>query len=100
MSAYSRQLKDLVSVGKATLQDFELLGIMSVSQLAQQDASLLYQKICTITGQRHDPCVEDVFAAAIAQAQDPNLPAERCKWWYWSQVRKKKALTTRASKSH
>ncbi len=90
MAIKPRHLKDLVSVGKATLKDFELLGITSVEQLAQQDARDLYQKMCTITGQRQDPCVEDVFAAAIAQAQDPKLPKEKCQWWYWSGVRKRK----------
>jgi hypothetical protein len=29
----------------------------------------------------------DVFSAAIAQAQDPGLPKEKRKWWYWSRIR-------------
>jgi hypothetical protein len=30
----------------------------------------------------------DVFACAIAQARDPDLPAAQCHWWYWSRRRK------------
>jgi len=26
--------------------------------------------------------------AAVAQARDPFLPAEQCRWWYWSRQRK------------
>jgi hypothetical protein len=82
------KLKDLVSVGPATLKDFEVLGIESVEQLARQDARALYDEICKRTGIRHDPCVEDVFACAIAQAKDPYLPPEQKQWFYWSRLRK------------
>lgn len=82
------QLKDLVSVGPATLKDFEVLGIKTVRQLAKQDPHTLYRKLCQKTGARHDPCVEDVFAAAIAQAKDPLLPHDQKTWSYWSRIRK------------
>jgi hypothetical protein len=25
----------------------------------------------------------------VAQARDPQLPVERCQWWYWSRERKR-----------
>jgi hypothetical protein len=25
----------------------------------------------------------------VAQARDPQLPVERCQWWYWSRKRKR-----------
>jgi len=83
-----RKLEDLVSVGKSIRGDFELLGIKSVSALAKQDPLKLYQRLCRKTGLRQDPCVLDVFRAAVAQARDPRLPLEKCRWWYWSQARK------------
>jgi nucleotidyltransferase/DNA polymerase involved in DNA repair len=83
-----RHLRDLVSVGPATLADFELLGIASVAELARCDAADLYARLARLTGQRQDPCVEDVFCAAIAQARDPDLPAEQARWYYWSRRRK------------
>lgn len=83
----ARKLEDLVSVGPATAADFAVLGVRSVAQLARLDPRVLYEELCQRTGTRHDPCCEDVFAAAIAQAKDPELPRERCQWWYWSRLR-------------
>lgn len=90
MSIKQRRLEDLMSVGPAMLRDFELLGIRSVDQLMQQDPKRLYQRLCRISGQRHDICCLDVFSAAVAQARNPLLPPEHCQWWYWSRKRKEK----------
>lgn len=84
----TRRLCELRSVGPATLRDLELLGVRSVEQLAQCEPRDLYVSLCEVTGQRHDPCAEDVFAAAVAQARDPELPRAQCDWWYWSRRRK------------
>jgi hypothetical protein len=89
-----RRLADLVSIGPATLQDFEMLGVKSVAQLAREEPGKLYKRLCTITGQRQDPCVLDVFCAAVAQARDPQLPPEKRQWWYWSRERKRVADST------
>lgn len=83
-----RQLKDLVSVGSATILDFKLLGIQIVDDLRKHEARELYERLCFITKARHDPCVEDVFRAAIEQANNPNLEPEKKNWWYWSRIRK------------
>jgi hypothetical protein len=81
-------LARLVSVGPATLQDLELLGIRSVAELARSEPTALYRRLCERTGVRHDPCCLDVFTAAVAQARNPMLPPEQRVWWYWSRVRK------------
>lgn len=73
------------------LKDFELLGVRSVSQLAKADGKRLYDRLCRLTGQRQDPCVWDVFECAIAQARNPDLPAEQRQWWFWSRLRKQQA---------
>lgn len=83
-----RKLKDLAGVGPAFLRDFEVLGITSVGQLARRDGKRLYQELCRRTGTRQDPCVEDTLVCAVAQARDPNLPAEQRQWWYYSRIRK------------
>ena len=82
------KLADLVSVGPETLKDFDALRIKTVRQLAKQEPHLLYKKLSALTGVKQDPCVEDVFAAAIAQARNPHLPEEQKKWAYWSRIRK------------
>jgi Pathogenicity locus len=88
MLSKSRSLRDLISVGPAMLRDFELLGIRSVSQLAKQDPRKMYARLERLTGALQDPCVLDTFQAAVAQARDPRLPAQKCQWWYWSRKRK------------
>jgi pathogenicity locus Cdd1 protein len=88
MQAQVRRLQDLISVGPAMLRDFEMLGVGSMSQLARQNPRKMYDKLCRIKGQRIDVCCLDVFQAAVAQARNPLLPAEKCQWWYWSRRRK------------
>ena len=87
-----RKLADLAGIGRAMLRDFELLGVNSVEQLAKQDATVLYKKMCRISGTRQDPCVWDTYACAIAQARNSKLPAKECKWWTWSTIRKKRGI--------
>lgn len=88
MATATRQLGDLISIGPAMLHDFEMLGIRSVAQLAKQQPREMYDRLSRKIGQRQDPCVLDVFCAAVAQARNPRLPAEQCQWWYWSRKRK------------
>ena len=83
-----RQLKQLISVGSATLGDLALLGIHSVTELREKKPYALYQQLIELTRKNHDICVVDVFAAAIAQARNPYLAKEKCQWWYWSKLRK------------
>ncbi len=82
------ELLNLRNVGPATLNDFQCLGISSIAELANQDPDTLYLKLQEITGEKHDPCVWDVFAAAIHEAQT----GEREPWWTWTKVRKKRQL--------
>ena len=92
-SVDERHLKDLVSVGPATLDDFELLRINTVGELRRRSPQRMYRELCRLKGQRLDPCCLDVLVAAVAQANDPNLPVEQRQWWYWSKQRKKKNPT-------
>jgi Pathogenicity locus len=84
----SRQLGELISIGPAMLRDFAELRIRSVAQLARQNPKTMYERLNRLRGQRQDPCVLDTFCAAVAQAKNPRLPAEKCQWWYWSRKRK------------
>jgi hypothetical protein len=97
MPSDSRELSDLISVGPAMLRDFQILGVHTVSQLARRNPERLYQSLCRVAPQHQDICCLDVFRAAVAQAQDPQLPAEQCQWWYWSRNRKR--LETKARRA-
>jgi hypothetical protein len=88
MATQERSLGDLISVGPAIARDFEMLGVRSIAQLARRNPEKLYEKLCTVTGQSQDICCLDVFRAAVAQARNPQLPLEQCRWWYWSRQRK------------
>jgi hypothetical protein len=88
MQTEERCLRDLVSIGPAMLRDLELLRIRSVAQLARKNPQRMYRDLCRLTGQAQDICCLDVFTAAVAQAQDPQLPVEQRQWWYWSRRRK------------
>lgn len=83
-----RKLRDLEGIGKAAAKDFQLLGISSVGQLAEQDPEQLFISLYKISGAQ-DICVLDVLRCAVAQAKDPSLPAHKRKWWYWSKIRKR-----------
>lgn len=83
-----RRLADLISVGPAMVRDFELLGVRSVAQLARRNPERLYHELGRVARQHQDICVLDTFRAAVAQARDPRLPAEKCQWWWWSSQRK------------
>ncbi len=86
--ATRRRLEDLVSVGPAIRRAFRRLGVDSVEALARRSPEALYEQLCRKTGRRQDPCVLDTLRAAVAQAQDPDLPAEYRVWWFWTRVRK------------
>ena len=93
MQTETRQFKDLVSIGPAMLEDFELLGIHSVGQLRRRNPQRMYRELCRIRRAVIDPCCLDVLVSAVAQAKDPNLPVEQRQWWYWSKLRKQAEKT-------
>lgn len=95
MQPTTRKLADLAGVGPATLESFRQLGIASVAQLGQCEDVELYERLCSLRGQRIDPCCLDVFSAAIAHARNPDLVLEKRRWWYWSGERKRRARPKR-----
>lgn len=85
----TRRLTELRGVGPSIAADLNQLGIYTIGQLASCDGRELYDRLCVQTGVRQDPCVEDTFVCAVAQARDPELPAEQKNWWFWSRLRKR-----------
>lgn len=79
----------LRSVGPATMRDFSLLGITSMGTLAASDPLEMYTRLQHLQGHPVDICMLDVFACAVAQARDPQLPQEESDWFWWSRERKK-----------
>ncbi len=84
--AQKSELLTLMNIGPATHKDLILLGITTIAQLARQHPDELYERLCKLTGVKHDPCVWDVFAAIIHEAQT----GQKNPWWQWTKVRKAK----------
>ena len=77
-------LLNIPNVGPATASDLRKLGIGRPNDLHGRDPRALYTRLCHLNGQLHDPCVEDVFAAAIHFVET----GESLKWWVFSRKRK------------
>ena len=79
-------LEQLPNIGPAAAADLRLMGITEPQQLRGQDAFGLYQQLCELTNQRHDPCVLDTFMAAV----DFMDGAAARPWWNYTPERKLK----------
>lgn len=79
------RLEDIPNVGPAVAGDLRRLGITSPDGLPGRDPYGLYDELCRITGQRHDPCVLDTFIAAVRyMGGAPKTP-----WWNYTAERKR-----------
>ncbi len=78
------QLTDLPNIGPAMAADLISLGIRQPDDLRQRDPYTLYEQLCAQTGQRHDPCVIDVFLSVVRfMAGEPARA-----WWEYTAERK------------
>ena len=80
------QLDALPNIGKAMMADFLLIDINHPKELVGKDAFKLYNKLCSTTGVKHDPCVIDVFMSAIYFMEG----GEAQPWWAFTKKRKRK----------
>jgi|WetSurMetagenome_2_1015567.scaffolds.fasta_scaffold22808_4 hypothetical protein len=80
------RLEALPNIGRSMADDLRLIGIDHPKKLVGKDPFKLYDKLCKATGTRQDPCVLDVFMAAVhfMEKGDP-LP-----WWSFTEERKKR----------
>lgn len=79
-----RWLEQIPNIGSAAAADLRLIGITEPQQLRGEDAMAMYQKLCRLTKQRHDPCVLDTFMAAV----DFMDGAPAAPWWNYTAQRK------------
>ena len=77
-------LTSIPNVGPAVARKLERLGVREPDDLRGQDADELFERLCALDGQRHDPCLLDTFVAAVDYANGaPPRP-----WWEYSRERK------------
>jgi hypothetical protein len=89
-SSVGDPFKGLRNIGPAARLDLEVLGIASIEQLAACNPDELYSRLQLETARKHDPCVWDVFAAAIHQARTGEPRA----WWTFTRERKLRQAAT------
>lgn len=79
------RLEDIPNIGPTIAADLRQLEIMLPADLLGRDPYTMYDDLCRITGQRHDPCLLDTFiAAARFMAGEPKKP-----WWKYTAERKR-----------
>ena len=78
------RLEAIPNVGPATVADLRRLGITEPGQLRGRDPYRMYDELCAVTGRRHDPCVIDVFLAAVRFVE--GAPARP--WWHYTPERR------------
>jgi hypothetical protein len=84
-------LEDIPNVGPAVADDLRQLGITLPIDLLGRDPYMMYDELCRLTGQRHDPCLLDTFIAAVRYLEgEPKKP-----WWKYTAERKRE-LASRA----
>ena len=88
------KLEDIPNVGPAIAAGLRQLGIKVPGELAGRDPYAMYDDLCRITGQRHDPCLLDTFIAAVRFMEgEPKKP-----WWKYTAERKREMAARNASK--
>jgi len=83
------KLIDIPNVGKAIEKDFILLGIKEPFELAGRDPYQMFRDLCKVTGEKHDPCVIDIFISAVRYMEGG--PPK--KWWEFTRERKQKEFS-------
>lgn len=81
-------LTDLPNIGKAGEADLLLLGITKPEQLVGMCPYQMYERLCTLTDSKHDPCVIDVFIS-ITRFMSGEPPRA---WWEFTEERKNRHL--------
>ena len=88
------RLEDIPNVGLAVAADLRQLGITSPGELSGRDPYAMYDDLCRITGQRHDPCLLDTFIAAVRFMEG----APKTPWWKYTAERKRELAERGAAK--
>lgn len=78
------ELENITNLGPSLSNDLRSIGIATPQKLIHRDPWKLYHKLVKQTGVFHDPCVLDVFMAAV-DYMNGNPPQV---WWAYTKQRK------------
>jgi hypothetical protein len=79
------RLEEIPNVGPAVAAYLRRLGITTPSELSGRDPYALYDELCCMTGQRHDPCLLDTFIAVVRCMEG----GPKKSWWEYTAERKR-----------
>lgn len=65
-----KSLNQMIETGGALLQEFELLGVQTLEELASANAKELYHRLCQAKGAQLDSSFETMIQRAVARAQE------------------------------
>ena len=85
------ELEQLPNVGPAIAGDLLRIGIARPQALVGKDPYALYEKLCRVTGQRHDPCVIDTFISVVRFMEGATAKP----WWAYTAERKRELAARR-----
>jgi len=87
------RLEDIPNVGPAIASNLRRLGITTPGELMGRDPYAMYDELCRITGQRHDPCLLDTFIAAVRYMEGETKKP----WWKYTAERKREMAAREAA---
>jgi hypothetical protein len=76
-------LTTIPNIGPKIAAKLRRLGVEAPQDLRESDGEELFERLCLMDGQRHDPCLLDTFNAAVDYAN--GAPARP--WWEYSRER-------------
>jgi hypothetical protein len=81
-----KALEDMPNIGPSIAGNLRRIGIHHPNDLSGQAPDDLYRAVCLETGARQDPCLLDVFIAAV-RFMDGGPPRP---WWHYTAERKRR----------
>ena len=90
--ADTTDLEDIPNIGPSIAGNLRLIGVSSPQDLLGKDPYTMYDDLCHATGVRHDPCVIDVFIAAVRF-----MAGEKPKPWWKYTPERKRTLTAKTT---
>lgn len=76
-------LLTIPGIGREMKKDLIALGFDKVNDLKGADPQAMYDRLCTLTNSRQDPCVLYTFRCAVYYASHTKHNSRMLKWWYW-----------------
>ena len=86
------ELEQIPNVGPTIAADLRLLGVVRPEDLVGRDPYAMFDELCRLTGQRHDPCLLDTFIAAVRF-----MGGEEAKPWWAYTAERKRVMTARTA---